>query len=114
MSDPTDQPGRRIPHRESADRQLVWAGGEFDEARHSRLHRMYEVLAYNSINQKWGLYDLCTLRDIPHYLVPDRALSRRERLRGYVTMCVTKRRLVRLHFFARIEAGKLLTILNPG
>ena len=112
MGDSQQEPHRRSPQRGFHGRDLMRPGADFDEDK--ALSGLHQVVTFNSLTDKWGLYDLDTLTGIPSFLGPERSLTRQERQRPYTTMCIPKGTIVRLYFFCRVEPGKLFTTLNLG
>lgn len=91
------------------DRDRNWPAETFSKRKHSQFYRLVKVFAYNSLTQHWGFYYLGHLRDVPTYVRPERALTRAEREAPFDTFYFKKSKMVRLHFFCRIEPGSFMT-----
>ncbi len=91
------------------DRDLVWPAQKFNSRKHSKFHKLCHALAFDSLSGCWGIYNLGRLREVPTYLVPERAMTRTERETPFDTYSLKMKRKVRLYFFARLEPGRCLT-----
>lgn len=89
------------------------ADSRFDYGEDQALANLVHVVAYNALTDRWGIYNLDTLREIPTYLVAHRDLTRAERQTAFETRIKTNGRIVQLYFFARVEPGKVFTMSNP-
>lgn len=87
------------------DKDLVWPAEKFRWSKHGKFHTIRHVMAYNSLSQMWGFYNINQLRDAPTYVRPDKCLKPTERWHGFTTWYYGSNKEVRLHIFARLEPG---------